>query len=276
VIDQPLPLFAPGTDPGPSFFELLRRTAPNALPGAILPGVQLSAGGPAPAPLEVPHGTTIVCMKFAGGVIMAGDRRATEGYTIASRRIDKVAQCDHWSAMAIAGAAGPGMEMVRLLQTELEHYEKVEGEPLSLEGKANKLSQMIRANLPAAMQGLVVVPLFCGYDLRKREGRLYKYDVTGGKYEEADYASTGSGSVHARNWVKAGFKPDMTRDEAIDLALLALFQAADEDSATGGPDLVRHIFPTVAVVDSDGYVKLDDDDVERRSTELLSSGRSKQ
>ena len=275
MIDQPLPLFAPGTDPGPSFFELLRRTSPDALPGADLPGAQLSSGGPAPAPLEIPHGTTIVCLKFAGGVIMAGDRRATEGYTIASRRIDKVAQCDHWSAMAIAGAAGPGMEMVRLLQTELEHYEKVEGEPLSLEGKANKLSQMIRANLPAAMQGLVVVPLFCGFDLRKKEGRLYKYDVTGGKYEEADYATTGSGSVHARNWIKAGFNAGMTPDEAIDLALLALFQAADEDSATGGPDLVRRIFPTLAVVDSDGYVKLADDDVERRSTDLLQSGRSR-
>jgi proteasome beta subunit len=281
VIDQPLPTFAPGSDPGPSFFELLRRTTPDALPGGILPGSHLAAGnftggGPTPAPLEIPHGTTIVCLKFDGGVIMAGDRRATEGYTIASRRIDKVAQCDHWSAMAIAGAAGPGMEMVRLLQTELEHYEKVEGEPLSLEGKANKLSQMIRANLPAAMQGLVVVPLFCGYDLRKKEGRLYKYDVTGGKYEEADYATTGSGSVHARNWVKAGFKTAMSRDEGVDLALLALFQAADEDSATGGPDLVRRIFPTVAVVDQNGYVKLTDDDVERRSTDLLASGRSKQ
>jgi len=274
VIDQPLPIFAPGTDPGPSFFDLLRRTAPDALPGANWPAARLSDGGPRPAPLEVPHGTTIVCLKYAGGVVMAGDRRATEGYTIASRRIDKVSQCDQWSAMAISGAAGPGMEIVRLLQTELEHYEKVEGEPLSLEGKANKLSQMIRANLPAAMQGLVVVPLFCGYDLRKGEGRLYKYDVTGGKYEEADYASTGSGSVHARNWVKAGYRPGMSRDEVVDLGLLALFQAADEDSATGGPDLVRHIFPTVAVVDRDGYVKLDDDDVERRATELLQSGRS--
>ena len=274
MIDQPLPIFAPGTDPGPSFFDLLRRTAPDALPGANWPAARLSDGGPRPAPLEVPHGTTIVCLKYAGGVVMAGDRRATEGYTIASRRIDKVSQCDQWSAMAISGAAGPGMEIVRLLQTELEHYEKVEGEPLSLEGKANKLSQMIRANLPAAMQGLVVVPLFCGYDLRKGEGRLYKYDVTGGKYEEADYASTGSGSVHARNWVKAGYRPGMSRDEVVDLGLLALFQAADEDSATGGPDLVRHIFPTVAVVDRDGYVKLDDDDVERRATELLQSGRS--
>jgi proteasome beta subunit len=273
VIDQPLPLFAPGTDPGPSFFQLLRRTAPDALPGANLPGVQLSAGGPSSGHLEVPHGTTIVCIKFAGGVVMAGDRRATEGYTIASRRIDKVSQCDHWSAMAIAGAAGPGMEMVRLLQTELEHYEKVEGEPLSLEGKANKLSQMIRANLPAAMQGLVVVPLFCGYDLRKSEGRLYKYDVTGGKYEEAEHATTGSGSVHARNWIKAGFKPEMTQEEAVNLGLLALFMAADEDAATGGPDPVRRIYPTVAVVDRNGYVKLAEDDVERRSTDIL-AGRS--
>jgi proteasome beta subunit len=269
VIDQPLPLFAPGTDPGPSFFELLRRTSPSALPGGNLPAAVAGAG-----PIEAPHGTTIVCMKYADGVIMAGDRRATEGYTIASRRIDKVSQADHWSAMAIAGAAGPGMEMVRLLQTELEHYEKVEGEPLSLEGKANKLSQMIRANLPAAMQGLVVVPLFCGYDLRKGEGRLYKYDVTGGKYEEADFATTGSGSVHARNWVKAGYRAGMTREEVVDLALLALFQAADEDSATGGPDLVRHIFPTVAVVDRDGYVKMTNEEIEQRSIELLQSGRS--
>jgi proteasome beta subunit len=276
VIDQPLPTFAPGSDPGPSFFELLRRTRPDALPGANLPALSSSgAGVGAPGTIDVPHGTTIVCIKYADGVVMAGDRRATEGYTIASRRIDKVSQCDHWSAMAIAGAAGPGMEMVRLLQTELEHYEKVEGEPLSLEGKANKLSQMIRANLPAAMQGLVVVPLFCGFDLRKREGRLYKYDVTGGKYEEADYATTGSGSVHARNWIKAGFRPGMTQEEAVNLGLLALFQAADEDSATGGPDPVRRIYPTVAVVDRDGYVKLEPDDVERRSLEVL-QGRSAQ
>ena len=269
MTEQLPPLFAPGTDPGPSFFELLRRTSPDALPGANLP-----VGGAHSTPIEAPHGTTIVCIKFADGVVMAGDRRATEGYTIASRRMDKVSQCDHWSAMAISGAAGPGMEIVRLLQTELEHYEKVEGEPLSLEGKANKLSQMIRANLPAAMQGLVVVPLFCGYDLRKGEGRLYKYDVTGGKYEEADYATTGSGGVHARNWIKAGFRQGMAREEAVDLGLLALFQAADEDSATGGPDLVRHIFPTVAVIDRDGYDKLADGDVEQRSIDLLNSGRS--
>jgi len=277
VTDQPLPTFAPGFDPGPSFFELLRRMAPDALPGANLPLAapgSVPSAGPGPSTLSIPHGTTIVCLKYADGVIMAGDRRATEGYTIASRRMEKVSPCDHWSAMAISGAAGPGMEIVRLLQTELEHYEKVEGEPLSLEGKANKLAQMIRSNLPAAMQGMVVVPLFCGFDLRRGEGRLFKYDVTGGRYEEAEFATTGSGGVHARNWIKAGYRPGLARDEAVDLGLLALFQAADEDSATGGPDLVRRLFPTVAVVDRDGYVKLADDDVERRSTELLSSGRS--
>jgi proteasome beta subunit len=258
-----LPFFGQGQDPGPSFSELLRRSGLNP----PVPETAMASD-------KIVHATTIVAIVYVDGVLMAGDRRATEGYTIASRRIDKVSQADHWSAMAIAGAAGPGMEMVRLLQTELEHYEKVEGEPLSLEGKANKLSQMIRANLPAAMQGLVVVPLFCGYDLRRQEGRLYKYDVTGGKYEEADFATTGSGSVHARNWTKAGFRAGMSKEEVVDLALLALFQAADEDSATGGPDLVRHIFPTVAVVDQDGYVKLDQDDVERRAIELLQSGRS--
>jgi proteasome beta subunit len=200
---------------------------------------------------------------------MAGDRRATEGYTIASRRIEKVFAADRWSGVAIAGAAGPAVEMVRLFQTELEHYEKVEGEPLSLEGKANKLGQMIRANLPAAMQGLVVVPIFAGYDLRRSEGRLFKYDVTGGKYEEADFGATGSGGVHARNWIKAGWRVDLERQEAVDLALLALFQAADEDSATGGPDLVRHIYPNVATIDRDGFAALTDDDIESRATELL-------
>src|ERR671919_2567238 len=190
-----LPLYGPGS----SFMEVLKATAPELLTRR-LEGV-----------LSAPEGTTVLALRCRPGVVMAGDRRATEGFQIAHRSIEKVFAADSHSAVAIAGAAGPALEMVRLLQTELEHYEKVEGERLSLEGKANKLSQMIRANLPAAMQGLVVVPLFCGYDLRKGEGRLYKYDVTGGKYEEADYATTGSGSVHARNWIKAGFTPDMSK-----------------------------------------------------------------
>jgi len=265
--DLSLPSFASGSDPGPSFSEFLRRIAPDAWPPVL--NRSEGPGGPASSRFDVPHGTTIACVRYAGGVVMAGDRRATEGYTIASRRMDKVMPADHWSGVAIAGAAGPAMEMVKLLQTELEHYEKVEGEPLSLEGKANKLSQMIRANLPAAMQGMVVVPLFAGYDLRREDGRLFKYDVTGGRYEEADYATTGSGGVHARNWIKAGYRPGMESGEAVDLALLALFQAADEDSATGGPDLVRRIYPSVATIDSNGFALLTDDAVEARTTELL-------
>lgn len=265
--DLSLPSFASGADPGPSFSELLRRLQPDAWPPALSRSEGLA--GPAPARFDVPHGTTIACVRHAGGVVMGGDRRATEGYTIASRRMDKVMPADHWSGVAIAGAAGPAMEMVKLLQTELEHYEKVEGEPLSLEGKANKLSQMIRANLPAAMQGMVVVPLFAGYDLRRSDGRLFKYDVTGGRYEEADYATTGSGGVHARNWIKAGYRPGMEASEAIDLVLLSLFQAADEDSATGGPDLVRRIYPSVATIDRDGFTLMTDEAVEARSTVLL-------
>ncbi|MGH8972226.1 MAG: proteasome subunit beta [Acidimicrobiia bacterium] len=265
--DLSLPSFASGADPGPSFSEFLRRVQPDAWPAGLS---RSDAGsGPGGPRFDIPHGTTIACVRYAGGVVMGGDRRATEGYTIASRRMDKVMPADHWSGVAIAGAAGPAMEMVKLLQTELEHYEKVEGEPLSLEGKANKLSQMIRANLPAAMQGMVVVPLFAGYDLRRSDGRLFKYDVTGGRYEEADHATTGSGGVHARNWIKAGYRPDMPVGEAVDLVLLALFQAADEDSATGGPDLVRRIYPSVATIDRDGFALMTDEAVEARSTELL-------
>ena len=268
--DRLLPWFAPGLDPGPSFSELLRRSAPEVLPPVA--ASVASASAPSAGGIEAPHGTTIVSIRYAGGVVMAGDRRATEGYTIASRRMDKVMPADRWSGVAIAGAAGPAMEMVRLFQTELEHYEKVEGEPLSLEGKANKLSQMIRSNLPMAMQGMVVVPLFAGYDLRRNEGRLFKYDVTGGKYEEADYATTGSGGVHARNWVKAGYRPGMESEETVDLALMALFQAADEDAATGGPDLIRRIYPSVATIDREGFTLLSDEAIETRSADLLQRG----
>jgi len=203
---------------------------------------------------------------------MAGDRRATAGYTIASRRIDKVFAADDLSGVAIAGAAGPAVEMVRLFQVQLEHYEKIEGETLSLEGKANQLAQMVRSNLPAAMQGFAVVPLFAGYDERRDRGRVFSYDVTGGKYEEADFQTNGSGGVHARNWIKQAWSEDMTRDETVDLALRALFAAADEDAATGGPDLVRKIFPTVAVISATGFASLADDEVATRS-EALYGGR---
>jgi proteasome beta subunit len=174
--------------------------------------------------------------------------------------------------VAIAGAAGPAVEMVRLFQVQLEHYEKIEGEYLSLEGKANQLGQMVRGNLPAAMQGFAVIPLFAGYDEPRARGRVFSYDVTGGKYEEADFQTNGSGGVHARNWIKAVWSEGMSRDGAVDLALRALFAAADEDAATGGPDLVRRIFPSVAVISHDGFVPLDDDTVASRS-ESLYGGR---
>jgi len=255
-----LPLFAPTTDPGPSFAELLRQIAPHQLPGA---GIGRSNE------LDVPHGTTVVAIRYEGGVIMAGDRRATAGYTIASRRIEKVFPADDFSGVSIAGAAGPAAEMVKLFQVQLEHYEKVQGDALSLEGKANQLGQLVRANLPAAMQGLAVVPLFAGFDVDRERGRVFAYDVTGGRYEEQDFSAQGSGSVHARNWIKAAWRDGMTVDETVDLSLTSLFAAADEDVATGGPDLVRRIFPSVAVIDTTGFRALADDEVAERSAALL-------
>jgi proteasome beta subunit len=265
-MESPLPSFGPGLDPGSSFVDLLRQVAPHDLPGAGLAG----AGGTAPA--EITHGTTVLAIRFDGGVVMAGDRRATAGYTIANRRIEKVFPADDFSGVAIAGAAGPAVEMVRLFQVQLEHYEKIEGETLSLEGKANQLGQMVRSNLPAAMQGFAVVPLFAGYDNRRDRGRVFSYDVTGGKYEEADFQTNGSGGVHARNWIKATWQEGMRRDDTVDLALRSLFAAADEDTATGGPDLVRRIFPTVAVIDAKGFTTVDDDTVAARA-EALYGGR---
>lgn len=267
--DRPLPWFGTGNDPGPSFSELLSRTSPDAGFSADAVGSG-SAAGESP----IPHGTTVVALRYADGVVMAGDRRATAGMQISGRRMEKVQAADDYSGVAIAGVAGPAMEMVRLFQTELEHYEKVEGEHLSLDGKANRLSQMIRSNLPAAMQGLIVVPLFAGFDLREGKGRLFQYDVTGGRYEELDYHATGSGSVHARNWIKAHWKDDMSRDEGVGLALESLLQAADEDAGTGGPDLVRGIYPTVATIDSSGFSDLEESEVESRVRALIDAATS--
>src|SRR6266576_3349479 len=196
----------------PSFMELLRREAPHLMPGAASPAQD------APPP-EPPHGTTVLALRYRDGVIMAGDRQATAGYQVAHRRIEKIFKADDLSGVGIAGAAGPAMEMARLFQTELEHYEKVEGENLSLDGKANKLGQMIRMNLPMAMQGLVVVPIFAGFDERAGIGRLFKYDVTGGRYEETDYFAQGSGSKDARDSLKKRFKRDLPREEAVRVAI---------------------------------------------------------
>lgn len=254
-----LPAFGPGQDPGPDFATLVERS------GLRPPAPTEPVAGQVP----ITHGTTVVAIRYAEGVVMAGDRRATTGNLIAHRTIEKVFPADRHSGVAFAGAAGPGMELVKLFQLQLEHYEKVEGAPLSLEGKANQLGQMIRGNLPAAMQGLVVVPLFAGYDTRRSQGRLFQYDVTGGRYEEFNHAATGSGSLHAGTVVKLGWRETIDRLEAIDLAVSALFQAADEDSATGGPDLVRQIFPTIATITADGFRRVRQDEVEERFRGLL-------
>ncbi len=248
-----IPLYAAGDDPGPSMYEVLRRSG-------LDPFAPVRAAGS----LVVPHATTCVAVRYADGVVMAGDRRATAGNLISHRSMEKVMPADRHSAVAIAGAAGPAMEMVKLFQLQLEHYEKVEGSPLSLEGKANQLSMMVRGNLPAAMQGMVVVPIFAGWDTRRQVGRLFDYDVTGGRYEEADYVATGSGSVHAGTVVKVGFRPGMRRDDVVDLVLTALWEAADADSATGGPDPLRGIYPVVATVTATGFERLDDDELRTR------------
>jgi proteasome beta subunit len=195
---------------------------------------------------------------------MAGDRRATSGHLISHRSMEKVVEADRHSGVAIAGAAGPAMEMIRMFQLQLEHYEKVEGSALSLEGKANQLSMMVRSNLPAAMQGMVVVPIFAGYDLRREVGRLWDFDATGGRYEEKDYVATGSGSLHAGTVIKVGFRPSMNRDDAVELAARALWEAADADSATGGPDALRGIYPVVATIDASGWTRVDDDELRTR------------
>ena len=258
-----LPTFPPGDDPGPDFARLVR-----------------SSGLGAPVPsgegtLAVPHGTTCLAVRYVDGVIMAGDRRATSGNLISHRNIEKVFPGDRYSGVAIAGAAGPAVQMVRLFQLQLEHYEKVEGDHLSLEGKANQLSQMVAQHLPMAMQGLAVVPIFAGYDLKRREGRLFQYDVTGGRYEEADHTATGSGSLHAGTVIKVGFHRDMTRDDAVNLAARALWEAADADSATGGPDVLRGIYPVIATIDADGWNRLGDDDLAARYEAIIEEVRSR-
>jgi proteasome beta subunit len=229
-------------DPNPSFADLVRRVDPGMLP-------RTEAG----TPITLPHGTTILALRFQDGIVMAGDRRATEGMSIADRRMEKVFPADDYSAVAIAGVAGAAIDIVRLLQVELEHYEKLEGDRLSLEGKANRLAQMIKQNFPLAMQGIIVVPLFGGYDIRRGEGRIFRYDAIGGRYEDIDFHATGSGGVHAKASLKKSYHVDLSRDAAVRAAVEALMDAADEDAATGGPDLDRNIFPIVAVVTKDGY-----------------------
>ncbi len=248
-----------------SFYHLLHHEQPHLFDAPAEAGVGLPSLGS-----MVPHGTTVLALRYLEGVIVAGDRRATEGYSIAERRIEKVHAVDESSVIAIAGAAGPCMEMVRLLRVELEHYEKLEGLKLSMEGKASKLAGMIKGNLPMAMQGLVVMPLFSGYDFKRKMARIYKYDVAGGQYEEEDYYSIGSGGKDARGSLKKIFKKDMSRDEAASVAVEALYDAAEADVATGGPDFRRGIFPTVKAISQEGVYSLSDEEVKAKLDQLLS------
>ncbi|WP_199432154.1 proteasome subunit beta [Qaidamihabitans albus] len=244
-----------------SFTEFLRAQAPELLPSDRPQGAVTAGSG-----FEAPHGTTIVASTFSGGVLIAGDRRATTGNLIASRDLEKIFVTDEYSSVGIAGTAGIAIELVRLYAVELAHYEKIEGVSLSLDGKTNKLATMVKANLDVAMAGLAVLPLFVGYDIQasdpKRAGRIVSFDVTGGRYEEnAGYHAIGSGSVFAKSALKKLYDPEADSETAVRAAIEALYDAADDDTATGGPDLVRHIYPTVVTITAEhGALKVPEEE----------------
>lgn len=262
-----LPNFPLHDDPGPNFSGLVDSYG-------LLPDYSSVNTATASDLAAITHGTTVVACTYADGVVIAGDRRATSGNLISHRNMRKVFAADRWSGVAIAGAAGPAVEMIKMFQLQLEHYEKIEGSPLSLEGKANQLSMMVRGNLPAAMQGMVVVPIFAGFDRRRDRGRVWAFDVTGGRYEEMSYVASGSGSLHARTVIKLGHRPDQSREEAIDLVVKALYTAADDDSATGGPDPLRGIYPIVAAINTDGYEEASEEEISTRFAAYIESIRT--
>jgi proteasome beta subunit len=251
-----------------SFADFLSAAAPELLPGRrpLPPGLTPAA--------TAPHATTIVALACSGGVVMAGDRRATMGNLIASRDIEKVYSADAYSLVGIAGTAGVGLEVIRLFQVELEHYEKIEGAMLSLDGKANRLATMIRNNLGAALQGLAVIPIFAGFDLDATDlakaGRIFSFDVAGGFYEESGYDGIGSGSLFAKSALKKRYRPGLSVDDGVRLAVESLYDAADDDTATGGPDLTRRIFPVVMTATAEGTRRLPDAEAEAVSQAVVS------
>jgi proteasome beta subunit len=257
---------------GSSFFDYLLHHRPDLMPanrdwsGEASPLLDPNGSHHIPPP---PHGTTVLAIKYSHGVVIAGDRRATEGFQIAGRQMEKVFKIDGYSAMAIAGTAGPAIEMVKLFQTELEHYEKLEGVQLSYEGKANKLGQMVKANLPMVFHGLIVIPIYVGYDHRRNEGRIFKYDITGGRYEESEYHAIGSGGKDARNTMREHYRKSLSEDDSLKLALLSLYNAAEEDVGTGGPDLIRGIYPTAKVVTAAGIADVGDQRIASLYAELI-------
>ena len=261
-----MPLWS-GSYAGSSFFDLLRHDFPHMLPLQHLPHIP---AGESRLLEAAPSATTILALQFADGVVMAGDRQATEGFEVSSRRIEKLYDADAHSVVAMAGVAGPCLDMAKLFQVEMEHHEKIEGAPLALEGKANRLAQMVKQNLPAAFQGLVVVPIFAGYDVHAGQGRIFKYDVTGGRYEERQFYATGSGGKEARSTLRKLYRDGLSRIDAIALGLEALVDAADIDVGTSGPDLGRGIYPLVKTITRGGIAGVSDEELVAVSEKLLS------
>jgi len=252
----------------PSFTDFLSAYDPSMLPLANL-GPLAGSATAADVIKNLPHATTIVAVACEGGVVMAGDRRATAGNLISKRDVDKVFRADEYSAIAIAGTLAIALELVRLFGVELEHYEKMEGRSLTLEGKANRLATMIRGNLMAAMQGLAVIPLFVGYDEETRTGRIFSYDVAGGPYEEHRFHSIGSGSVFAKSALKKYYSDGISMADAALASVQALYDAADDDSATGGPDLTRQIFPVIVTVAEDGFNALSESECAQYAQQVV-------
>ncbi|GGC83685.1 proteasome subunit beta [Tersicoccus solisilvae] len=257
---------AAGAGTGSSFTAWLQTDHPDLLPFGRTPLAVPGAGE-----TLAPHGTTILAMTYGGGVLMAGDRRATMGNLIASRHIEKVYPADSHSVLGVAGTAGIALDVMRLFQVELEHYEKIEGTRLSLEGKANRLGAMVRENLPRAVQGLAVLPLFAGYDTTRAVGRIFSYDVTGGRYEEIEHHTVGSGSAFARGALKKLWRPHLTEEEAVRVAVESLFDAADDDSATGGPDAIRRLWPVIMTVGAAGHRRIPEHELEEVCEDVLAA-----
>ncbi|WP_233509967.1 proteasome subunit beta [Actinomadura craniellae] len=233
-----------------SFVEYLSAHEPELLPVNRAAGADLA-----------PHGTTVLALTFPGGVMMAGDRRATMGNVIAQRDLEKVQRADEYSVVAFAGTVGLAVEMVRLFQVELAHYEKMQLVTLSLNAKARRLGAVIKANLGLAMQGLAVVPLYAGYDVDTGTGRIFGYDITGAPAESKHFLAEGSGSPFAEGALKKLYRPDLSVEDAATVCVEALYDAADDDSATGGPDLTRRIYPVIVTATADGYRRLPEDEV---------------
>lgn len=252
-----------------SFSDLLRRQAPHLLPG-------VGDGAPTAAGEALPHGTTIVALKYRGGVVIAGDRRATQGNMIAGRDVQKVYITDDYTATGIAGTAAIAVEFARLYAVELEHYEKLEGVALTFPGKVNRLAIMVRSNLGAALQGFIALPLLVGYDLDdpnpEAAGRIVSFDAAGGwNIEEEGYQAVGSGSIFAKSSMKKLYSQVTDADSALRVAVEALYDAADDDSATGGPDLVRGIYPTAVAIDADGADEVPEARIAELAREVIES-----